>query len=278
MFSSLISVDKLNDMLGKDNLRIVDTRYDLSQSDAGHNAWSKSHIPGALFADVHDDLSGEPLTDSGRHPMLSPDALQALFERLGISNNTQVVVYDDSFGAFAGRLWWMLRYMGHESVAVLDGGWRAWKNAGYGITESVIEIEPGSFMPEKQSDRLVLIDEIPTVAGLFDSREPARYRGEVEPIDPVAGHIPGAINRFWQDNLDKERGTYKSAQELANEFSNLFNEQDATEQVFYCGSGVTACHNILAVTHSGLGMPRLYAGSWSEWCSNPERPMATSES
>lgn len=278
MFSSLINVDELDQIKHKNDLCIIDTRYDLANLNAGKEAWSESHIPNALFADIHDDLSGEPVTDCGRHPMLSEQAMQALFERLGISNSSQVVVYDDSFGAFAGRLWWMLRYMGHEQVAVLNGGWRAWINAGYELSDSHAVPKGASFTPNVQSDRLVLVDEVPMVKALFDSREPPRYRGEIEPIDPIAGHIPSAVNRFWQENLNKELGLFKSAEVLAEEFLSLFNGNNPSEQVFYCGSGVTACHNILAVSHAGLDMPKLYAGSWSEWCSDPNRPVETSES
>lgn len=278
MFSSIINTDELNQVLQNNDVRIIDTRYDLANPRAGKSAWTDSHIPNAIFVDVHDDLSGEPLTDCGRHPMLSVDAMQSLFERLGISNSTQVVVYDDSFGAFAGRLWWMLRYMGHEKVAVLNGGFRAWVNAGSVLCNSSYFPEAATFKPNVQTDRLVLLDEVPNVEALFDSREPPRYRGEVEPIDPVAGHIPSAVNRFWQENLDKEKGLLKSPESLAKEFSDLFNGNNSEDNVFYCGSGVTACHNILAVTYAGMAMPKLYAGSWSEWCSDPSRPVETSES
>lgn len=276
MFNTLINCEALAENIDNPDWVIVDCRYDLASPAAGRKAWLSGHIPGAVFADVHDDLSGPPLTDSGRHPLPAEEQLQSLFRRLGINNNSQVVVYDDSGGAFAGRLWWLLRYMGHRTVALLDGGWSAWL-AAMGTGKSGQEQNaPGSFTGTARREWLVTVDEVPAVSLLVDSRDTARYRGEEEPVDKVAGHIPGALNRPWKTNLD-EGGCFKPAVELHDEFRQLLQGQEPSSAVFYCGSGVTACHNLLAAVHAGYPMPRLYAGSWSEWCSDPSRPVARGE-
>lgn len=274
MFDTLITTDELSEHLGNPGRVIVDCRYDLFKPEAGRKAYREAHIPGAVYADLHDDLSGPPITDTGRHPLPSAEALTGLFNRLGIESGTQVVAYDASGGSFAARLWWLLKYMGHETVAVLDGGWQAWE-AGNGHTSDGDEANPaGGFRGQPRSDWLVLLPQVPDEAFLVDSRDPARYRGEKEPVDPAAGHIPGAFNRFWQANL-KEDGTFKLPGALRDEFRELYKEAGSDHPVFYCGSGVTACHNLLAVEHAGLDPARLYAGSWSEWCSDPARPVAT---
>lgn len=273
MYSSLINAAALHENQGRPDWVIVDCRYDLADPQLGGRVYRETHIAGAVFADVHDDLSGPPLTDNGRHPLPAAEQLNRLFSRLGINHDTQVVAYDQVSGSFAGRLWWLLRYMGHEAVAVLDGGWPAWVNAGLPVRSGEETNKPGSFQGTPQSGWLVTANQVPAVKLLVDSRDPARYRGEVEPIDPVAGHIPGAINRFWQENLDGP-GLFKAPGVLRSEFMALLGKVSPEEAVFYCGSGVTACHNLLAATHAGLPLPKLYAGSWSDWCSAPERPVA----
>lgn len=275
MYTSLINAGTLQSGM-EDSWVIVDCRFDLTDSDAGRQAYAAGHIPGAVYAHLSSDLSGPPVTDHGRHPMPTPDALKALFGRLGISNDTQVIVYDDMCGAFAGRLWWMLRYMGHESVAVLNGGYPAWQKAGYEVETAVNEPVPASFDGEARSDWLIQVAEVPVQANLFDSRDPARYRGEMEPLDPAAGHIPGARNYFWKNNID-ESGCFRPADDLREQLLTLLNGVEPEQSVFYCGSGVTACHNLLAMAYAGLGAPKLYAGSWSEWSSDPARPVATGE-
>lgn len=277
MYSTLISVDELDAMIGAEELVIVDCRYDLADAGAGKQDYQDNHIAGALYADVHDDLSGPPITDSGRHPLPSPQALNTLFSRLGIRHNSQVVVYDASGGAFAARLWWLLQYMGHEASALLDGGWQQWNRQGKQISKHVPEIKPSQFNGEVHSSWLKVVDQVLSVPLLIDSRDPARYCGEVEPIDPQAGHIPGAINHFWQANLNED-GKFKSPESLKAQFSKLFGDNESQDVVFYCGSGVTACHNLLAARHAGFEPSRLYAGSWSEWCSDPQRPVATVKS
>ncbi len=275
MYSSLIDAESLYTRKQQDWV-IVDCRFDLADTDAGSKAYAAGHIPGAIYAHLSKDLSGPPVTDCGRHPMPTPEAMNTLFSRLGISNDTQVVVYDNMSGAFAGRLWWMLRYMGHEAVAVLDGGYPAWTEAGYAEENTLNTPEPAVFNGHAHADWLVQVDQVPDQPLLIDSRDPARYRGEMEPLDPAAGHIPGAKNHFWKNNID-EAGRFLPVAELKHRLEALLGEVPVSESVFYCGSGVTACHNLLAMKHAGLGTPRLYAGSWSEWSSDPLRPVATGQ-
>ena len=277
MYETIISCNILGKNLGDPEWIIVDSRYDLVDTSAGRLAYSREHIPGAVYVDLLEDLSGPPVTDCGRHPMLTPDAMIKLFSHLGIKNDRQVVVYDDSNGGIAGRLWWMLRYMGHQSVAVLDGGWREWKNSGYKTEAGVKTNMAVRFEGQPKADRMVLLDQITEKEFLVDSRDPARYRGENEPIDRVPGHIPGAVNRFWQNNLTTE-GRFKEPARLKQEFVELLANANPENIVFYCGSGVTACHNLLAMVHAGMIDGKLYSGSWSEWCSDPARPVATTDS
>jgi thiosulfate/3-mercaptopyruvate sulfurtransferase len=273
MYNTLIDAENLYQNFNNDWV-IVDCRFDLMNTDAGRNAYEVGHIPGAVYAHLSSDLSGPPVTDCGRHPMPTPEAMRDLFSRLGIGRNTQVVVYDNMSGAFAGRLWWMLRYMGHQAVAVLDGGFPAWQKAELPEEMTVNINQKQVFSGESQSDRLVLVDDVPSINLLIDSRDPARYRGDSEPLDRAAGHIPGALNHFWQNNIDAD-GFFLPVDTLKDKLSRLMGEIPSEQAVFYCGSGVTACHNLLAVAHAGLELPRLYAGSWSEWSSDESRPVAT---
>lgn len=275
MYKTLISTEQLLENIGHADWVIVDCRFDLMKPDSGREKFQQAHIKGAVFADVHDDLSGPPVTDHGRHPLPTEQALNALFSSLGIQSSSQVVVYDDMGGAFAARLWWLLRYMGHEAVALLDGGWQAWQEEGLPTGDTAEKVSESDFQGSIQSDWLVTLANIDSAGQLVDSRDPARYRGELEPIDKAAGHIPGAINHFWKNNLTEDN-RFKSASELRDYFQKRLNIE-SSEAVFYCGSGVTACHNLLAVAHAGLPAPRLYAGSWSEWCSDGKRPVATGD-
>ncbi len=276
VFTTLIDKKTLADHLQTPNWIIVDCSYDLVDKNAGRNSYLESHIKGAVFADVRDDLSGPPVTDHGRHPLPTEDALNRLFSQLGINRDSQVIVYDNAYACFAGRLWWMLRYMGHEAVAVLDGGLQNWEQAGLPVAAGEEKNTQTNYKGGANTDWLVTIDSVPVAELLIDSRDPQRYRGEVEPLDKAAGHIPGAINRFWKNNLD-DSGFFKDSDQLRKEFDMCFGGTDVNRTVFYCGSGVTACHNLLAVAHAGLGSPRLYAGSWSDWCADPGRPVATGE-
>ncbi|MGB1801379.1 MAG: sulfurtransferase [Gammaproteobacteria bacterium] len=274
MFTTLIDIESLLDGYKNQDWLVIDVRYDLANKDAGKKAYLKGHIPGAIYVDLHDDLSRPPATNKGRHPLPTEDTMNSLFSELGINEGTQVIVYDNAFGAFAARLWWMLRHMQHQRVAVLDGGWQAWEAAAAQIDSKNEQLNRSNFKKSARKQELVDIKQIENVDLLIDSREPARYRGELEPIDKAAGHIPGAINRFWKANL-AENGCFKEKTQLQTEFEQIFENTPAKESVFYCGSGVTACHNLLAVVHAGLEQPKLYAGSWSEWSSDASNPVAT---
>ncbi len=268
--NTTIDAQSLHARLQDPTLVIIDARFNLFDVGEGRAAYSSAHIPGAVYAHLDEDLSGPPLTDAGRHPLPSPEALEALFSRLG----SQVVVYDQRDAIVAARVWWMLRYMGHAAAAVLDGGWRAWTAAGYPRVAGEDTRAVGAFHGAPRRDWLVTVDQVPAARRLIDCRDASRYRGEQEPLDPVAGHIPGAVNRFHGENLDGD-GYFLPAPELAGGFSDLLAGTPIEQAVFYCGSGVSACHGLLAARHAGLGDGRLYVGSWSEWCGDPGRPVAT---
>lgn len=274
MFTTLIDANTLANHVSNPDWVVVDCRFDLADTDAGRRAYEMAHIPGAVYAHLDDDLSNPPVTDNGRHPLPAPDVLRARFGRLGITDGKQVVAYDSANGAIASRLWWLLRYMGHEAVAVLDGGWGAWQAAGLLEKRGMEKKTAVSFIGEPRSEWLVTVAEVASVSLLVDSRQAARYRGEVEPIDPIAGHIPGAQNYFFQTNWG-ENGRYLLPEQLHEQFVRVLGGTKPEDAVFYCGSGVTACVNLLALAHAGMENGRLYAGSWSEWCSDPSRPVAT---
>lgn len=276
MFDTLIDPDSLQRDLDNPDWLICDCRYDLMDKQAGRNAYKAAHIPGAIYLDLHDDLSGPPITNQGRHPLPTETAMNALFSRIGLKPKMQVVVYDSAGGSFAARLWWMLRHMQHERVAVLDGGWQAWNEENRPVNDQIAARPAQAIELTPRDNDLVLIDDVLAQPCLIDSRDAERFRGEVEPIDKAAGHIPGAMNRCWKENLN-ENGGFKSQAQLQTEFTSLFGDHDAAATVFYCGSGVTACHNLLAVCHAGFEQPRLYAGSWSEWSSDPDRPVASGD-
>jgi thiosulfate/3-mercaptopyruvate sulfurtransferase len=273
-FTTLIDCKDLGQHLDDPDWAVVDCRYDLADKEAGWRAYRENHVAGATYAHVDRDLSGPPVTDHGRHPLPTPDSLNRRFSRMGIAPETQVVAYDQIGGAFAARLWWLLRYMGHEKVAVLDGGWKAWLAAELPVRSGEETRSPALFHGVPMRDWVVLADRVLRQPRLIDSRDPARYRGDIEPVDPVAGHIPGAVNHFWQNNLQAD-GTFKPPEQLRAELQAVYGDEVVPDEVvFYCGSGVTACHNLLAAAHAGLPPPRLYAGSWSDWCADPARPVA----
>ncbi|KAA3665347.1 MAG: sulfurtransferase [Chloroflexi bacterium] len=274
MYSTLIDCEALQKQFDDSNWVVVDCRFSLAELEWGQTAYQEAHIPGAIYAHLDDDLSGPPVTDNGRHPLPTPDALTAVFSRFGIDSDKQVVVYDHGNGMLAARLWWLLQYMGHTAVSVLDGGWQAWQAAGYPVRTGQETNEPAQFVGELQRDRLVLIDEVPDLPLLVDSRDADRYSGKNETIDPVAGHIPGAVHYFYQENWTKD-GRYLAAQQMKAQLQDVIGDIPPEQVTFSCGSGVTACVNLLAMAHAGLGNGRLYVGSWSEWCSDPKRPIAT---
>jgi len=275
---TLISVDDLQRQLAEPALVVFDCRHDLMQPDAGAEAYARSHLPGARFAQCDQDLSGAKTGKTGRHPLPDPAVFSAWLGRNGVDSSKQVVTYDHAGGASATRLWWLLRHwLGHERVAVLDGGWEAWVAAGAPVSAEVAQVAPASF---SGTPRAVSVDVSYVLSHLndpdlvvIDARAPERYRGETEPIDPVAGHIPGARNRLYKNNLDAS-GRFKTAEALRAEFTALLAGMRPDQIVHQCGSGVSACHNILAMEIAGLTGSKLYPGSWSEWCADPSRPIA----
>jgi thiosulfate/3-mercaptopyruvate sulfurtransferase len=279
MHTTLVSADTLRAHLGDPHWRVVDVRHDLFDADAGPRAYAAGHIPGADFAHIDTDLSGPKNGRNGRHPLPARSTLVERFGDWGIDAHTQLVAYDAHGGQFAARLWWLARWLGHEAVAVLDGGWPAWLAAG-GASDTTLPHTPRSrFTPREARVALRSADEVLAALGdraqvLLDARLPERYRGEQEPIDPVAGHIPGALNRPWTSNLDATQ-RFKPAAQLRAELSGLIGERAPAAVTHQCGSGVTACHNVLAMTLAGLPGSALYAGSWSEWIADPARPVTT---
>lgn len=274
MFTTIIDIRRLNRHLRDPAWVVVDCRHDLREENAGHRAYLEAHIPGAVFADLNRDLSDLSVTGRGRHPVPEPGRLANVFTALGISNNVQVVVYDGSYGSIAARLWWLLRYMGHTRVCVLDGGWQAWTGANLPVESTENRNTKLVFHGHPRTEILTASEEVMSASRLVDAREPARYRGEQEPLDPVAGHIPGAVNHYWMNNLDGN-GRFLPRHRLREIYQDLYAGTPPGQVVCYCGSGVTACHNILATVHAGFPGPKLYAGSWSEWCSIAGRPVAT---
>ena len=271
----MISPAEVGERLRDSRLCIVDCRASLQDPSAGRNAYAKAHLPGARFADLLDDLSGPIVPGkTGRHPLPEVDRFVAKVRRWGIGMSSQVVAYDDAAGAFAARLWWMLRWLGHDDVAVLDGGYSAWVAERRPVTADLPTVAHGNFVPRARPELLVATAELAAPQSvaqkLFDARAPERFRGDVEPIDPVRGHIPGAVNLPFADNL--RDGRFRPPAELRERFAQALAGTAPEEAVIYCGSGVTACHDVLAFAHAGLPLPRLYAGSWSEWITDPARP------
>ncbi len=280
-YDTLISVTDLHEILaaGSDVL-ILDCDFELGQPDKGRESYRAGHLPGARYAHLDDDLAGPPDGTNGRHPLPARVAFAAWLRAQGLKRGGQVVACDSSGGAWAARAWWLLRWIGHAEVAVLDGGKQAWAAAGLPMeTGEAPPVVPGDFtadeplVPAPLTARQVLANIGTGEAQVLDARDPSRFRGEPNPIDPVAGHIPGARNRFFKDNL-AEDGSFRPAEELSQAFRALLGGKPA---VLSCGSGVTACHNALAMAAAGLPQPQLYPGSWSEWIADPARPVATGD-
>jgi thiosulfate/3-mercaptopyruvate sulfurtransferase len=262
------------------NWILFDCRHDLMDHGRGARLYAESHIAGAHFASVETDLAGTKTGVSGRHPLPEPGAFAAFLNLHGVTPETQIVAYDDVGGQYAARLWWLARWLGHARVAVLDGGWQRWTAAGYPVDSTIPRALGGGTLGARPEPRLVrTADELRADLSLrrwlvIDARSPERYRGEAEPIDRVAGRIPGAANRFFKDNL-KADTCFRPAAELRAEFERLLGGRPPAEIVHQCGSGITACANLLAMEHAGLTGSTLYAGSWSEWIADPSRPVAT---
>jgi thiosulfate/3-mercaptopyruvate sulfurtransferase len=261
---------------------IVDCRFKLDDVEWGQREYAAAHIPGAVYADLNHDLSGPRSGTNGRHPLPDPHALAQTFSRLGIASGVQVVAYDQDNGMFASRLWWLLRWLGHDAVTVLDGGFARWKAEARPTASGDERHAPRDFSGSPRAGMTVDVNDVvrnvadagASRAGsrLVDARAPERYRGDIEPLDKTPGHIPGAVNHFFQRNLDAA-GTFRSPEDLRGRFKDSLGDTPPEQIVCYCGSGVTACHNLLALEHAGLTGAKLYAGSWSEWSSDPSRPV-----
>ncbi|TJY39566.1 sulfurtransferase [Cohnella pontilimi] len=261
------------------DLVIVDCRYQLNDSSAGRAAYEQGYIPGAVYFDLSKDLSSPVSEHGGRHPLPDIATFADKLGKAGIDETIRVVAYDDQGGMNASRFWWLLKYLGHEKVYLLDEGFTAWKNAGYPVTNAAPPIRvPKKFTPRPQPDMLADMEDVRTAVRdrtsvLVDSREHKRYIGQEEPIDRIAGHIPTARNRFWKDNVNAD-GKWKTVEELQERFHDVNNHDNI---IVYCGSGVSACPNVVALDEAGFRNVKLYAGSWSDWISYRENPVAVGE-
>jgi thiosulfate/3-mercaptopyruvate sulfurtransferase len=276
-YTTLVDVATLAAHLDDPDWLVVDVRHQLADTGYGERVYAEGHVPGAVFLHCDRDLSGPMTGSNGRHPLPAPEVLAARLGAIGIGPATQVVVYDDAQGMIAGRLWWLLRWLGHAGVAVLDGGLPAWQAAKQPLTPALPLLRPANFVA-RPNDAMVDADYVQAFLQtsrmhLVDARSPDRFRGENETIDPVGGHIPGAVNRFFRDNLQAD-GRFKPAAELQAEWLAVLAGAAPEAVVHQCGSGVSACHNMLAMEIAGLPGSRLYAGSWSEWCADCGRPVA----
>ena len=276
-FTTLVDVPTLAAHLDDPAWLVIDVRHQLADTGYGERVYGAGHIPGAAFLHCDRDLSGPLSGGNGRHPLPDPEKLAARLAALGVGPQTQAVVYDDAQGMIAGRLWLLLPWLGHDRVAVLDGGLPAWQAAGGAMTDALPVARPAHFVPAVR-DCMVDAGYVPSFLAtsrmyLVGARSADRFRGENETIDPVGGHIPGAVNRFFRENLQAD-GRFKPAAELRGEWLALLGGRAPEQVVHQCGSGVSACHNTLAMEIAGLPGSRLYAGSWSEWCADPARPVA----
>ena len=277
MHTTLVSPSELAAHLDDPRWIVFDCRFDLADTGAGRRDYAQSHIAGARYLHLDDDLAGAKTGANGRHPLPDPQAFASKLAKLGLSAGMQAVAYDASGGFYAARLWWMLRWVGHTASAVLDGGWNAWLAAGLPVTPQLPAVAAGNFSGTAHPlsvDADFVLGRMGQAGNLvIDARSPDRFRGENETLDPVGGHIPGAANRFFKANL-APGGSFKPSAELRGEFTGLIGATAPASVVHQCGSGVTACHNLLAMEIAGLTGSKLYPGSWSEWCSDPQRPIA----
>jgi thiosulfate/3-mercaptopyruvate sulfurtransferase len=289
----LLDVPGLLALVGQPDVCILDCRYDLLRAELGLEQYRQAHIPGAFFAHLDRDLSGVKDGGNGRHPLPEPQALVTRLRSWGVRSTTRVIAYDASESSFAARAWWLLRWLGHERVAVLDGGWPAWLAAGGPTSTREPVAEPGDIVRRPALQATVSLESVVALvqaaqsqsrpqgsaaaAGparrIVDARAPDRYEGRNETVDPVAGHIPGAVNRFWKLNLD-ERGRFKTPEQLHAEYAAILAGLPADVLVLQCGSGVTACHDLLALHLARLPGAALFPGSWSQWVADPSRPVA----
>ena len=278
--TTLITASELSAHLKDKNWAIVDCRFSLDNTERGQRDYLEAHVPGAVYAHLDKDLSGKTMRGkTGRHPLPELRAFAVTLSAWGIDAETQVVAYDDAAGSVAARLWWMLNWAGHRQVALLNGGWPAWRKAGLPVRggpeyRQLKHFEPHEVQGAYVDGRQVLEMTADSRYLILDARSASRFRGEIEPIDPVAGHIPGAVSAPFEQNLTPD-GTFLPPDALRERFERLMKSVPPENVICYCGSGVTAAHNLFAIAHAGLGMGRLYAGSWSEWINDPVRPVAT---
>ena len=274
----LTGTAELATTLGDRQLRIVDCRFDLMAPEAGREAWLESHIPGAVYADLDRDLSGPVTPDTGRHPLPAVERAVETFSRLGIDANTRVVVYDDSNGAIASRAWWLLRWLGHRHATVLDGGLQAWRSNNLPLESGGQEVVRREFEAAPVAARVLTSNEIAANLDclLIDARDAVRFRGEAEPIDAKAGHIPGSKNLPFTDCLGED-GTWRDADSLRARLQPLLGDDESVPWAVMCGSGVTACHLAISGLLAGYSEPRVYVGSWSEWIRDPSRPIGSGD-
>lgn len=276
-FTDIIETSELASHLEDPDWLIFDCRFNLADPSWGEKEYFRSHIPGAIYAHLDRHLSGPITSHTGRHPLPEPKKFVEQLSAWGVDSHKQVVVYDSLSGEFAARLWWLLNYYGHSQVAVLNGGFTKWEAEGHPTRSGDEENRPSTFIPTLHPEMLVTTQEIERLYQdpeflVIDARAPARFAGREEPIDPIAGHIPGAVNRFHGNNLSPS-GTILSPEELRQEFRHLIGHRNSRNVIVYCGSGVTSCHHVLAMHLAGIGFPRLYAGSWSEWIRDPSHPV-----
>ena len=278
--AQLMTAEQLAARLQQPNLRVLDCRFALEDRDYGARSYAEAHIPGACFLDLERDLSGEVIPGrTGRHPLPPASQLLARLQACGLQPDSAVVLYDDGPGAFAARAWWLLAWLGkRDGVYLLDGGLRAWRDADLPLTAVKAEPALGHFTGQPDDSLVINAEQLlqhldDPQQTLLDARAPPRFLGKVEPIDPVAGHIPGAICAPFTDNLDSN-SRFLPVEQLRSRFSGLLQDRPADRVVGYCGSGVTACHNLFAMRLAGLPLARLYPGSWSEWITDPDRPIA----
>ena len=275
-FTTLVSPDQLAQHLHDPQWVIIDCRFALTRPESGRQAYAKAHIPGARYAHLNEDLSGAVTPTSGRHPLPDPGLLANKLGLWGVDHDKQVVVYDDSFGSMAVRLWWLLRWLGHDAVALLDGGFPAWQRQGRELSAEIPVIRPAEFHPAPDNslwvDSGAVLGALQQERLIIDARPEERFSGLFEPLDKVAGHIPGSLNAPFEDNLDM-RGNFLKAEELRAQYESLLHGTPSREVIHMCGSGVTACHNLLALEIAGLPGGKLYVGSWSEWITDPSRPI-----